>query len=45
MLVLSMGGVQGQQYGGDGGSDPYYEPEYEQDNLYYDYAARQEQKG
>lgn len=31
----------GQDYGN---ADPYYEQEYAQDNLYHDYAARQQEK-
>ncbi|KAL7580443.1 hypothetical protein ACA910_004462 [Epithemia clementina (nom. ined.)] len=42
---VSIASVNGQDnYGGGGGSDPYYDQEYEQDNLYYDYAARQQGK-
>ena len=34
----------GQDYNEGGSGDPYYEQEYAQDNLYHDYAARQQEK-
>mmetsp|Transcript_19336 Transcript_19336/g.41628 ORF Transcript_19336/g.41628 Transcript_19336/m.41628 type:complete len:140 (+) Transcript_19336:22-441(+) len=42
LLMLQL--ASGQDYAGSGSGDPYYEQEYQQDNLYHDYAARQQEK-
>mmetsp|Transcript_9442 Transcript_9442/g.12512 ORF Transcript_9442/g.12512 Transcript_9442/m.12512 type:complete len:134 (+) Transcript_9442:173-574(+) len=41
VLALLQLTASGQEYAG---SDPYYEQEYDQDNLYHDYATRQQDK-
>ena len=44
LWIGSIGFCNGQQGGYGDGSDPYYDQEYEQDNLYYNYASRQQGK-